>query len=144
MRNKKQQYICIAIIVIVILNIFLIYNKRENLKNINSDMENNDMAILVNGEAQSTIPVKGSGKYNVTVDCTNGTASWDYDNWGIIINTIDKGNIKCNIEFETTYLRTTSSIDETGIFLNGPLIKNKIESIEFTTSNTVPNGVLGS
>ena len=144
MKNIKQQYIGVAIILIVILNIFLIYNTRENLKNINSDIENNDMAILVNGEAQSTIPVKGSGNYDVTVNCTNGTASWDYDNWGITINTIDKGNIKCNVEFKTTYLRTASNVVATGVFLNGPLVKNTIESIEFMTSNNVPNEALGS
>ena len=41
-------------------------------------------------------------------------------------------------------LRATSSVAPTGVFLNGPLVKNTIESIKFTTSNTVPNGVLGS
>ena len=142
MRNKKQQYIGVAIILIVILNIFLIYNKRENSKNINSDIENNDMAILVNGEAQSTIPAKGI--YNVTVNCTNGTASWDCDNWGIIISTIDKGNIKCSLEFETTNLRIASDVVATGKFLEGPLVKNTIEKLEFVETNKVPTDAIGS
>ena len=143
MKNKKHILLSIIILFIVTLNIFLTYNKKEVLEINNSDIENNAMAILVNGEAQDTIPAKGSANYRVTVNCTKGTASWDYDNWGIIINTIDKGNIKCNVEFnKKNYLRI-NYMD--GLpFLDGPLMPNEIESIEFMTMNVVPSRVLGS
>ena len=41
-------------------------------------------------------------------------------------------------------LRTAADVPSTGVFLNGPLVKNTIESIEFITTNIVPTTALGS
>ena len=140
--QKKYIYISAVIFFIIMLNLFLIYSQKNALENIELGVEENAIAFIVNGKAQTTIPAKSN--YSVTVDCTNGTASWNYDNWGIVINTVDKGNIKCNVEFnEKGYLRTSSSAGSRP-FLAGPIRAATIESIEFAISNTVPSEVLGS
>jgi len=145
MKKKKYIYFIAVSVFIIMLNIFLMFNQKEVLENIDVAIEKNEMAFIVDGEVQTTVPAKGSGDYDITANCTNGNASWDYDNWGIVINTIDEGNIKCDIEFnEKGTLRIASDIAATDVFLNGPLIKNTIESIEFTTSKTVPSEALGS
>ena len=41
-------------------------------------------------------------------------------------------------------LTTTSNISATGKFLNGPLVKNTIEKLEFVSSNGVPDDAIGS
>ena len=41
-------------------------------------------------------------------------------------------------------LKATSSIGTTGVFLEGPLVKNKIEKLEFVNSNKVPDDAIGS
>jgi len=41
-------------------------------------------------------------------------------------------------------LKATSSVAATGIFLNGPLVKNKIEKLEFVETNKVPDDAIGS
>jgi len=145
MKKKKYIYFIAVSVFIIMLNIFLMFNQKEVLENIDVVIEKNEMVFIVDGEVQTTVPAKGSGDYDITANCTNGTASWDHDNWGIVINTIDEGNIKCDIEFnEKGTLRIASDIAATGVFLNGPLIKNTIESIEFMTKKTVPIDALGS
>lgn len=53
-------------------------------------------------------------------------------------------NRKVIIEKKEATLMGSPSGGDTTMYLNGPIVKNKIESIVFETTNIVPSGVIGS
>lgn len=88
---KKNLLILIALL--SILSVFLIFkiNKKTML-----DEEN--LAVYVNGELVSTIPKKGEAIYIKSVCDTDAKASWNNDSWSLLINNLNQ-KTKCNLYF---------------------------------------------
>lgn len=101
---KKNLLILIALL--SILSVFLVFkiNKKTML-----DEEN--LAVYVNGELVSTIPKKGEAMYIKSVCDTDAKASWNNDSWGLLINNLNQ-KTKCNLYFYQG--KTVFNFDYTG------------------------------
>ena len=85
---KKKAIIGVLILIITSVILYFIPKEEKEL-----------YAITVDGNKTKSIPTHGN--YNVTVNCTNATGSWNYTEWKINITGIT-GDYKCNINFTTS------------------------------------------
>ena len=85
---KKKAIIGVLILIITSVILYFIPKEEKEL-----------YAIIVDGNKTKSIPTHGN--YNVTVNCTNATGSWNYTEWKINITGIT-GKYTCNIEFTTS------------------------------------------
>lgn len=61
----------------------------------NGDIE---LAVYLDGKSTSKMPSVGA--YDVDVSCPGGTGTFDYDNWGVVVNEFTSG-IKCDVNFKS-------------------------------------------
>lgn len=90
---KKRIIPILTIFLITILAIVVTRSKENNLKD-----SGNYLAVLIDGNKSTSFPSKGN--YQVNTICTNGSASWDYENWNLKVIP-QNGKTKCEIRFET-------------------------------------------
>ena len=111
MRNKVI-VLLLGIIFISIL-IFNIYSSNKiNYFTINGVK----LAVGVDGVNQSDFP--SMGEYNVSVDCTGVSGTWNYSNWELELSNITSNSASCSISF-TSALNTHTKLNTKIIGLSG-------------------------
>ena len=92
MRNKV--IVLLLGIVFISILIFNIYSSNKiNYFTINGVK----LAVGVDGVNQSDFP--SMGEYNVSVDCTGVSGTWNYSNWELELSSITSNSASCSISF---------------------------------------------
>ena len=92
MRNK----VIIILLGIVFISI-LIFNIYSNNKISYFTINGVKLAVGVDGVNQSDFP--SMGEYNVSVDCTGVSGTWNYSNWELELSNITSNSASCSISF---------------------------------------------
>ena len=92
MRNK----VIILLLGIVFISI-LIFNIYSNNKINYFTINGVKLAVGVDGVNQSDFP--SMGEYNVSVDCTGVSGTWNYSNWELELSNITSNSASCSISF---------------------------------------------
>ena len=103
----KKRCFYLIIIFILIISIFSYFdNKKEYLST------DDIIGVYVNDELSEQIPAKESAMFQKAVcDDENAKVTWDNDNWGLLINNLNK-KVKCNLYFYSG--QTVFDFDYTG------------------------------
>lgn len=90
----KKRYFYLIIIFVLMISVFGYFdNKKEYLST------DNIIGIYINDELNEKIPTKESAMFQKAIcDDENVKASWDSDNWGLLISNLNK-KVKCNLYF---------------------------------------------
>lgn len=88
------------------LGIILITNCNQKMSNSDKVRNIEKLAILVDGERKNEFPSKSS--YKVDVKCEGANASWDYNNWKLIIDDVTE-EVLCSVSFSTTDIKTLNN-----------------------------------
>ena len=105
LNNNKKTMIGILLISIFLVACLITYlitfiNNKEFLSN--DELSNNSkIAIYIDGVSVSTLPQKNRGYVFDHVSCSNGTATWDNDNWGLFVPL--SLNEKCYVYFNYNF-----------------------------------------
>lgn len=91
--NYKKMLILI-ILCISIVNILIVFGKNNNK---NLFIEGTKLAINVDGVSQDNFPT--TGEYDVNVECTNITGTWNYEEWKLELSNVTGDKAICNINF---------------------------------------------
>ena len=111
MRNKV--IILLLGIVFISILIFNIYGSNKiNYFTINGVK----LAVGVDGVNQSDFP--SMGEYNVSVDCTGVSGTWNYSNWELELSNITSNSASCSINF-TSAPNTHTKLNTKIIGLSG-------------------------
>ena len=92
MRNK----VIILLLGIVFISI-LIFNIYSSNKISYFTINGVKLAVGVDGVNQSDFP--SMGEYNVSVDCTGVSGTWNYSNWELELSNITSNSASCSISF---------------------------------------------
>ena len=92
MRNK----VIILLLGIVFISI-LIFNIYSSNKISYFTINGVKLAVGVDGVNQSEFP--SMGEYNVSVDCTGVSGTWNYSNWELELSNITSNSASCSISF---------------------------------------------
>ena len=111
MKHKK---VLVILLLLVIGSIF-IFNSSTNKKKYFT-VEGVKLAVGVDGTNQSDFP--SMGEYNVSVDCTGVTGTWNYGNWELELSNMTSNSAVCNINF-TSAPNTHTKLNEKIISLSG-------------------------
>ena len=110
----KRLIILYSLIVAFLVLTSIVYKKYDNKK---IYIEQNGIKLAIddgNGNTLNNVPAKGF--YDVTVDCTNGEGSWDYNLWKLVVKNIT-GNITCDLSFSS--VSTSQTLAQYIISLSG-------------------------
>ena len=111
MRNKV--IVLLLGIVFISILIFNIYSSNKiNYFTINGVK----LAVGVDGVNQSDFP--SMGEYNVSVDCTGVSGTWNYSNWELELSNITSNSASCSINF-TSAPNTHTKLNTKIIGLSG-------------------------
>ena len=110
----KHKRVLVILLLLVIGSIF-IFNSSTNKKKYFT-IEGVKLAVGVDGTNQSDFP--SMGEYNVSVDCTGVTGTWNYGNWELELSNMTSNNATCNISF-TSAPNTHTKLNEKIISLSG-------------------------
>ena len=111
MKHKK---ILVILLLLVVGSIF-IFNSSTNKKKYFT-VEGVKLAVGVDGTKQSDFP--SMGEYNVSVDCTGVTGTWNYGNWELELSNMTSNSASCNISF-TSAPNTHTKLNDKIISLSG-------------------------
>ena len=111
MKHKK---VLIILLLLVIGSIF-IFNSSTNKKKYFT-VEGVKLAVGVDGTNQSDFP--SMGEYNVSVNCTGVTGTWNYGNWELELSNMTSNSATCNINF-TSAPNTHTKLNDKIISLSG-------------------------
>ena len=111
MKHKK---VLVILLLLVVGSIF-IFNSSINKKKYFT-VEGVKLAVGVDGTNQSDFP--SMGEYNVSVDCTGVTGTWNYGNWELELSNMTSNSAVCNINF-TSAPNTHTKLNEKIISLSG-------------------------
>ena len=111
MRNK----VIIILLGIVFISI-LIFNIYSNNKISYFTINGVKLAVGVDGVNQSDFP--SMGEYNVSVDCTGVSGTWNYSNWELELSNITSNSASCSINF-TSAPNTHTKLNTKIIGLSG-------------------------
>ena len=111
MRHKK---VLVILLLLVVGSIF-IFNSSINKKKYFT-VEGVKLAVGVDGANQSDFP--SMGEYNVSVDCTGVTGTWNYGNWELELSNMTSNSATCNISF-TSAPNTHTKLNDKIISLSG-------------------------
>ena len=94
--SNRRIFVTFTLIIVLLISITLLYKKIDTKK---IYIEKDGMLLSIsdgNGNPLSNVPTKDF--YDVTVECTNGEGSWDYNNWKLVVKNIT-GNVTCDLTF---------------------------------------------
>ena len=111
MKHKK---VLVILLLLVVGSIF-IFNSSINKKKYFT-VEGVKLAVGVDGTNQSDFP--SMGEFNVSVDCTGVTGTWNYGNWELELSNMTSNSAVCNINF-TSAPNTHTKLNEKIISLSG-------------------------
>ena len=111
MRNK----VIILLLGIVFISI-LIFNIYSSNKISYFTINGVKLAVGVDGVNQSDFP--SMGEYNVSVDCTGVSGTWNYSNWELELSNITSNSASCSINF-TSAPNTHTKLNTKIIGLSG-------------------------
>ena len=111
MRNK----VIILLLGIVFISI-LIFNIYDSNKISYFTINGVKLAVGVDGVNQSEFP--SMGEYNVSVDCTGVSGTWNYSNWELELSNITSNSASCSINF-TSALNAHTKLNTKIIGLSG-------------------------
>ena len=111
MRNK----VIVLLLGIVFISI-LIFNIYSNNKINYFTINGVKLAVGVDGVNQSDFP--SMGEYNVNVDCTGVSGTWNYSNWELELSNITSNSASCSINF-TSAPNTRTKLNTIIIGLSG-------------------------
>ena len=122
-KSKRYIYLGISCLLVIFIGIYYSYSRysvskdTEVVKTTVGDFISGDVVIgaYIDGEYSKSIPGKNDGYIVDKIVCDNdASASWDYNDWGILVNNLTK-RTKCNIYFHKDYLATIiTQVDTTG------------------------------
>ena len=115
----KYKKILIVMLLLAVGSIF-IFNSSNN-KTKYFTVEGVKLAVGVNGTKQSEFPTMGD--YNVSIDCSGVTGTWNYANWELELSNMTSNNATCDVNFTST----TSSYQK---------LNSKIIGLSGTTQGT--------
>ena len=96
---KKNKMLLIISIILVICILVYSSNVITNYDD-NNKIDSSKILAYVNGKRTGDIPEKDTGYIVDKVECTNNaTASWDNEEWGILITDLDDTDTKCSVYF---------------------------------------------
>ena len=110
----KYKKVLVISLLLVIGSIF-IFNSSTNKKKYFT-VEGVKLAVGVDGTNQSDFP--SMGEYNVSVDCTGVTGTWNYGNWELELSNMTSNSATCNINF-TSAPNTHTKLNDKIISLSG-------------------------
>ena len=110
----KRKKVLVILLLLVVGSIF-IFNSSTNKKKYFT-VEGVKLAVGVDGTNQSDFP--SMGEYNVSVDCTGVTGTWNYSNWELELSNMTSNSASCNISF-TSVPNTHTKLNEKIISLSG-------------------------
>ena len=93
--KKQIRIIIVCIFVVIGIISFIVINSDE--KQIYDGGVK--YALTIDGNKANNFPSKGM--YKVSVNCTNATGKWLYDEWKLSVQDITDTDVTCNIDFET-------------------------------------------
>ena len=111
MKHKKE----LVILLLLVIGSIFIFNSSTNKKKYFT-VEGVKLAVGVDGTNQSDFP--SMGEYNVSVDCTGVTGTWNYGNWELELSNMTSNSATCNISF-TSAPNTHTKLNEKIISLSG-------------------------
>ena len=111
MRNK----VIVLLLGIVFISI-LIFNIYSSNKISYFTINGVKLAVGVDGVNQSDFP--SMGEYNVSVDCTGVSGTWNYSNWELELSNITSNSASCSISF-TSAPNTHTKLNTKIIGLSG-------------------------
>ncbi len=110
----KHEKLLVILLLLVVGSIF-IFNSSTNKKKYFT-VEGVKLAVGVDGTNQSDFP--SMGEYNVSVDCTGVTGTWNYGNWELELSNMTSNSATCNINF-TSAPNTHTKLNDKIISLSG-------------------------
>ena len=94
--KKRIRIVSVAIVFILTIISFIIFNSKDNKKTFKQD--GITYALKVDGASATSFPAKGL--YNVSVTCENAKGKWLYDEWKLTLENIT-GDVSCDLDFTT-------------------------------------------
>ena len=114
----KKNFLFIGILLTSLVVLGGILSKEKTLEQIKNN-ENIELAIYINDEEISTIPLKNSGFIfdSEKSSCTNNASiSWDNESWSPVVKNMSEYKTKCTIAFRDYYLLTVLDNNDTQVY----------------------------